>query len=49
MKIDDLAVLLGKTRREIEEMLKKDDVIELRLTEKNKSNERESGEIKIID
>jgi len=33
----------------VQEMLKKDDVIELRLTEKNKSNERESGEIKIID
>lgn len=48
MKIEDLALLLGKTRQETEEMLKENDIIELNLTEKNKSKVKESGEIKII-
>ena len=48
MKREDLALLLGKTRQETEEMLKENDLIELNLTEKNKSKVKESGEIKII-
>ena len=33
MKIDDIAKLMKKSRREVESMLKRDDVIELDLTE----------------
>lgn len=33
VKIEDLAVLLGKSRQEVERMLQQDDVIELKLTE----------------
>lgn len=33
MRIDDLAKLMGKRREDIEQMLKKSDVIELDLTE----------------
>ncbi len=33
MKIDELAKLMGKTREEVEEILKTNDVIELDLTE----------------
>ncbi len=36
MKIEDLAALLGKTRQEMEQMLKENDTIELNLTERNK-------------
>ena len=34
MEIKDICELTGKSRREIEEMLKKDDILELKLTEK---------------
>ena len=37
MKIEDLVFLLGKTRKEIEEMLKENEIIELNLTEKNEA------------
>ncbi len=33
MKIDELAKLMGKTREEVEDILKKNDVIELNLNE----------------
>lgn len=33
MKIEELAKLMNKSRREVESMLKKDDVLELDLTE----------------
>lgn len=49
MKIEDLAILLGKTRQEMVEMLKENDIIELNLTEKNKSKAKENGELKIIE
>lgn len=49
MKLSDLEFLLGKTRKEIEEMLKENNIIELNLTEKNNRKIRESGEIKIIE
>lgn len=38
MKIEDLAKLMKKSRREVEAMLKKDDIIELDLTEKEEQN-----------
>jgi hypothetical protein len=34
MEIKDICELTGKSRREIEKMLEKEDVIELKLTEK---------------
>ena len=34
MQIKEICELTGKTREEIEKMLEKDDVIELKLTEK---------------
>ena len=34
MQIKDICEITGKTREEIEKMLEKDDVIELKLTEK---------------
>ncbi|MCH7974134.1 MAG: hypothetical protein IH949_09660 [Bacteroidetes bacterium] len=49
MKIEDIALLMGKTRQEMEEMLKQNDIIELNLTEKNNRKIRESGEIKIVE
>ena len=48
MKIEDLVFLLGKTRKEIEEMLKENEIIELNLTEKNKAESIEKGEIEIM-
>lgn len=50
MKIEDLAYLLGKTKWEVEEMLRTNDVIELNLNEKRtryKSNE--DDELKIFE
>jgi len=49
MKIEEIALILNKTRQEIIEMLKQNDVIELNLTEKNNRKLRESGEIKIME
>ena len=48
MKIEDLVFLLGKPRKEIEEMLKENEIIELNLTEKNKARTIEEGEIEIM-
>jgi len=48
MKIEDLVFLLGKTRKEIEEMLKENEIIELNLTEKNEAESIEKGEIEIM-
>ena len=48
MKIDDLAELLGKSRWEIEEMLKRQDVIELNLSER-KSKRQENDELRIYE
>ena len=37
MQIKDICEITGKTREEIEKMLEKDDVIELKLTEKQEN------------
>jgi len=34
MDINDICELTGKSRKEVKEMLKKDDILELKLTEK---------------
>ncbi|MFH1133898.1 MAG: hypothetical protein V1735_05370 [Nanoarchaeota archaeon] len=36
MKVDDLAALLGMTRSEVESMLKQQEVVDLRLTERDR-------------
>ena len=48
MRIEDLAKMLGKTRTEIEEMLKAQDVIELNLSER-KSKYKEEDDFRIFE
>ena len=48
MRIDDLTKLLGKTRNEVEEMLKAQDVIELNLSER-KSRYKEEDDFRIFE
>ena len=48
MKLDDLALLMGKTRRQLEEELKKSDIIELKLAEVNSREENDEGNIIIL-
>ena len=49
MKLDDLASLMGKTREEVEEMLKQNSVIELKLTEKTNKQLKDNGSIEILE
>lgn len=50
MKVEDLAKLMGKTRWEVEEMLKKSDVIELNLNERSRSRHmKEDDELRIFE
>jgi len=48
LRIEDLAKMLGKTRTEIEEMLKAQDVIELNLSER-KQKYREEDDFRIFE
>lgn len=48
MRIDDLAKMLGKTRTEVEEMLKEHDVIELNLSER-KTKYKEEDDFRIFE
>ena len=48
MKLDDLALLLGKTRSQLEEELNRNDVIELKLTERADKEEIDEGSIKLL-
>jgi len=45
VKVDDLAALLGKSRAEVERMLQRDEVIELRLTESRRRDADDEGSI----
>ena len=49
MKIEDLAELLGKTKLEVEEMLNKTDIIELKLSERKARRSKEDDELKIYE
>ena len=50
MNVDDLAQLMGKSKEEVEAMLKNEDVIELKLTErKGKEKKSNEGTIKALD
>ncbi len=48
MNLDDLALLIGKTRRQIEEDLKKNDTVELKLVERERRVESDEGNIIIL-
>ena len=48
MNLDELALLMGKTRRQLEEDLKKNDVIELKLVERERREESDGGNIIIL-
>ena len=49
LKIDDLAKMLGKTRVQVEEMLRSNDVIELNLNERKQRNREEDDDLKIYE
>ena len=49
MKLDDLALLLGKSRRQLEEELKKGDVIELKLVERYAVRDIDACRIEVLD
>lgn len=49
MKIEDLAKLMGKTRIEIEEILKNNDIIELKLSERKPRYKEEGDDLKIYE
>ncbi|MBW2975906.1 hypothetical protein KY347_00510 [Candidatus Woesearchaeota archaeon] len=48
MNLEDLAFLTGRTRKELEEHLKQNDVIELDLNEKSARQIRDKGGIEIL-
>ena len=49
MNLDDLAVLMGKTKEEVREILKHNDIIELKLTEKETKETKENGKIESLE
>ena len=49
MKIEDLAELMGKTRVEIEEILKREDTIELNLSERKSKCKEEDDRLRIYE
>ena len=49
LKIDDLARLLGKTRVQVEEMLKSNDVIELNLNERKQKHREAEDDLRIYE
>ena len=49
LKIEDLARLMGKTKMQVEEMLRSNDVIELNLSERKQKNKREQDDLRIYE
>ena len=49
MNIDDLSFLLGKSKQEVEEMLKSEDVICLNLNERSQKTVKEEGKIEVLN
>lgn len=49
LKLDELARLMGKSRMQVEEMLKSNDVIELNLNERKQRNNEEEDDLKIYE
>lgn len=48
MNMDELARLTGKTRMQLEEEFKETDVIELKLVEGSRTEEKDDGKIEIL-
>ena len=48
MKLDELALLMGKTREELEEILNQNIIIELKLTERANKETKDYGTIEIL-
>ena len=48
MKLADLAEMMGKSIEALKEDLEKEDVIELKLTEKNTKQAKENGNIETV-
>ena len=48
MNINVLVFLMGKTKKEVEEILKQNDVIKLNLIDKENKKIKEDGDIKIL-
>lgn len=48
MKLDELASLMGKTKDELIEQLRQNDVIELRLTERVNKETKDYGSIEVL-
>ena len=48
MKLEELAFLMRKSKEELEEMLKQNDMIELKLTEKCNREIKDIGGIEIL-
>ena len=48
MNINDLVFLMGKTKKEVEEILKQNDVTKLNLIDKENKKIKEDGDIKIL-
>ncbi|MCH8004260.1 MAG: hypothetical protein IH934_06560 [Nanoarchaeota archaeon] len=49
MKLDEIADLMKISKEELIEQLKQNDVIELKLIEKNNSEVKDNGSIEIIE
>ncbi len=49
MRIEDLAELMGKTKNEVEDMLRSSDVIELNLNERKPRFRKEDDELRIFE
>lgn len=49
MKLDELASLMNISKDELVEQLKQNDIIELRLIEKNKGEAKDSGSIEVLE
>ena len=49
MNLDDLAVLMGKTKEEVREILEHNEIIELNLTEKKTKEAKENGKIESLE
>ena len=48
MKLQELASLMNISREELIERLKQNDVVELKLTERNKIEEKDKGSIEVL-
>lgn len=49
MNIDDIAKLMGKSRAEVEKILKQEDMIELNLKDTKQKTVKESGSIVVMN